>query len=437
MLTLGIDIGTTSVCAVIYDSDNSRILKSVNQNNDTLLPSDPDCYVQDAERMERLIFQIIEKVWDTYSPEAIGITGQMHGIVYTDAGGRAVSPLITWKDKRADRLLKPALSYAGQLAKKTGYPFFAGYGLASHFYLGKNGQLPEGAAYLMTIADYVAWRLSGNGEVKIDPSMAASLGGFCLKRGGFDVDALQRAGVDTSFLPPVLTKEELGEKRRLGFYKGVPVYAAIGDNQASFLAAAKQPEEGICVNVGTGSQVSVFHKTLDLTACTDIRPYFGQGYLYVGASLNGGKAYALLGEFYKEICRQFAAAEPEPFAVMNRISVQCEDTKGLKFSPLFYGARGSEDIFGTIKGLTASNFHVPELTRALIRGMAEELYSMYLSFPEKIRQGKRRIYAGGNGMRKNDVLRWEVEQVFGLPVELGVFEEEAAVGAAISAARII
>ena len=32
----------------------------------------------------------------------IGITGQMHGIVYTDCNGMAISPLYTWQDGRGN-----------------------------------------------------------------------------------------------------------------------------------------------------------------------------------------------------------------------------------------------------------------------------------------------------------------------------------------------
>ncbi len=31
-------------------------------------------------------------------PDGIGFTGQMHGMLYVDASGMAVSPLYTWQD---------------------------------------------------------------------------------------------------------------------------------------------------------------------------------------------------------------------------------------------------------------------------------------------------------------------------------------------------
>ena len=99
-----------------------------------------------------------------------------------------------------------------------------------------------------------------------------------------------------------------------GFYEGKPVFTAVGDNQASFLGAVRDLETGIGVNVGTGSQVSVFARSLCAEAAkggTDVRPFPGGGYLYVGASLNGGKVYERLAAFFAEVCGQFAEKAPE------------------------------------------------------------------------------------------------------------------------------
>ena len=72
----------------------------------------------------------------------------------------------------------------------------------------------------------------------------------------------------------------------------------MGDNQASFLGAVKDKEHSVSINVGTGSQVSVYSGEWDPAAGTDIRPWIDHGYLYVGASLNGGKVYERLAEYF-------------------------------------------------------------------------------------------------------------------------------------------
>ena len=82
-------------------------------------------------------------------------------------------------------------------------------------------------------------------------------------------------------------------------------------------------------------------------------------------------------------------------------------------------------------GLTAGNFTLGHMVRAYVVGMALELYRMYEQLPEVLKQGKREIIASGNGIRKNRLLRQEVERLFGLPVRFRDIEEEAAAGAAM------
>ena len=82
-------------------------------------------------------------------------------------------------------------------------------------------------------------------------------------------------------------------------------------------------------------------------------------------------------------------------------------------------------------GLTAENFTLGNMVRAYVTGMALELYQMYEQLPDVLKAGKREIIASGNGIRKNRLLRQEVERLFGLPVRFRDIEEEAAAGAAM------
>lgn len=430
MLILGLDMGTTSICAVVYDTEEERVVEAVNRANDSLLSEEGGCHMQDAQRILDIVYELTHRLCRDFCIKAIGVTGQMHGIVYVDENADAVSPLITWKDKRGEDLYAGQESYAAYLTSHTGHVFHAGYGLVSHFYYQKGNAIPQEAKSLATIADYVAWKLAGAGVGRMEASMAASLGGFLLEEGCFDKAALESAGMDIDYLPRIL---KAGESACLGYHQGIPVYAACGDNQASFLSAVEKHEEGVCVNVGTGAQVSVFHRDIIQTEGVDIRPFFGKGFLYVGASINGGKAYALLGEFYREICQCFTGLQIEPYEIMNRLSQSCEDTGGLRMEPFFYGTRGEEKRRGEITGISPENLHVPELTRALVTGMAEELQGMYLSFPPRVRQGRQYIYGGGNGMRRNALLQAEVARIFQMHTTMSLHVEEAAVGAALAA----
>ena len=325
------------------------------------------------------------------------------------------------------------MSYEAFLRLHTGLPLYSGYGTVTHFYLGKGGRIPEGAERFAGIGDYVAMRLTGRKAPLVEESMAAGFGGFDLGKGGFALDRLARTGVDVGFYPELSRKGE-----RAGDWEGVPVCCAVGDNQASFYGAVDRPEEQVSINVGTGSQVSVFDSRLMPAQGIEIRPFFGSGYLYVGASLNGGKVYERLAAFFEETVEAFTGERINAYETMAWLGGGKRDT-ALRIRPLLYGERGdgaeNTGELGGMNGLTFDTFHPADLIRAYVRGMADELYRLYERFPAEIRKGKREIVASGNGIRKNPLLAQEVAGRFGMKVVIGETQEEAAAGAARAALR--
>ena len=304
MKALGIDIGTTSICVVGYEEEKEELAFVASKDNVFY----PGTFEQDPERIIAMVRELMAEAADRGFGEkeldGIGISSQMHGVLYVDSEGRAVSPFYTWKDERGRKNMADGTSAEEYLQITTGFPLYSGYGTVTHFCLGRDGQIPDGAVKLAGIGDYLAMQLTGRKEPLLDESMAASFGGFDLKKGAFDLEALERAGVDVSYYPEIRKKGE-----NAGKYNGVSVGCAVGDNQASFFGALDQPVTQVSVNVGTGSQVSVFDSRLRTEtrdangntekAAADIRPFFKEGYLYVGASLTGGKVYERL-----ESCRR-------------------------------------------------------------------------------------------------------------------------------------
>jgi sugar (pentulose or hexulose) kinase len=213
----------------------------------------------------------------------IGVAGQMHGILYVDGDGRAVSPLFTWQDGRGDQELE-GTTYAGMLSEALGRPVSTGMGFVTHYYNVKNGLVPRGAACLCTIADYVAMRLAHAQAPVMDATNAASLGCIDLRRLEFRRDAMSALDIDGAIFPRVSTScPALGEARN-----GTPVFAALGDNQASFLGSVRDVRGSLLCNIGTGSQISLFSDDCLDVPGIDTRPFPLGGYIGVGAALCGG-----------------------------------------------------------------------------------------------------------------------------------------------------
>jgi len=430
---IGVDIGTTSVCGVLLDVKTRRIVRSVTKDNPAAMPSPRRWeFAQDVPSIWYTVKTIVDELRSGPADvRGIGVTGQMHGILYIDAGGNPVSPLYTWQDQRGDLPFSADATYAEQLGRMTGYPMATGYGMATHFYNAANGLVPRGAAAFCTIADYAAMRLANRTRPAIDPTNAASLGLYRLQTLEFDREALACAGIDADLLP-----EQVPSGTVIGSTEdGVPVTAALGDNQASFLGAVRDVRSSVLLNIGTGSQISVHADTFRTAEGIDTRPFPGGGYLLVGASLSGGKSYALLERFFRETLRAFAGYDgPNLYETMNRLADEAiaEET-ALQVNTQFFGTRQDPLKRGSIGGIGPDNWTPRHLVRGFLEGMIDELFRYYEAFPPSVKERVSTLVASGNGVRRNGALRRMLERRFGLPLVLPDGLEEASRGAAICA----
>lgn len=429
MKAIGIDIGTTSICLGVYEEESDRLVEVRQEKNHFL----PDTFLQDPGRIFDTVQRMLEALLLKDSKvSVIGISSQMHGILYVDREGHAVSPYYTWKTESGDETFGEE-TYAAFLSRATGYEMYTGYGSVTHFHLQQTGQIPAEAAFFVNIGDYIAMRLCGAREPVMSPSIAASMGGFSLQERQFDLKALGKAGVETACYPKVRSGAFM-----MGEYRGIPVTCAQGDNQASFYGAIGEREEALGINVGTGSQVSLFHRELVPGTGAEIRPFTEKGFLYVLASVNGGKVYERLAEFVKGTVSAVTGREPgaEVYDKLEEAGLGVPATD-LRIIPSLYGSRRGPAPGGVVEGLTPENFTLGNVVRAYVTGMALELYRMYEQLPDTLKQGKREILASGNGMRKNKLLCQETERVFGLPVRFRDIEEEAVAGAAMWALGVL
>ena len=119
-ICVGIDIGTTTVSGVCYDLDKKLQLEaySVPHNSYTKTGLFSE---QSVSVILETVFELLNGFTDKYKNiVSIGLTGQMHGIVYINKHGEAVSDLINWQDKRADQPLKEGKSAVVLLKEITG-----------------------------------------------------------------------------------------------------------------------------------------------------------------------------------------------------------------------------------------------------------------------------------------------------------------------------
>ncbi len=435
MKTIGIDIGTTSISAAVLDAAQCRTLETRTIPNKSSLRTErpwercqgPAVLIQDAQA---LLDELLARHPDA---AAIGLTGQMHGMLYLDQEGRALSPLYTWQDGSGDQPYESAPSLTAWIRDASGIEAATGYGLVTCLSHSKSGRVPPGAASICTIADYLGLVLTGRTQPLLHASNAASLGAFDVQSGSFQRSALEHMGLETALLPEVT-----GQLVPLGRYQGVPVCAAIGDNQASFLGAVGQAEGTALVNMGTGGQLSVLSDKAFTAPEIEARPYLGGRFLLVGSSLCGGRAYAILERFLRRYVQAATGIDAPQYAVMERLARAGADAPdGMRVSTLFHGTRTDPTRRGSISDLSEENFSPEGLVYGVLRGMADELHGHYLRMQAGAGVQVRQLIGSGNGLRKNPVLQEAFQRTFQMALSLSPFEEEAACGAALAGLQAV
>lgn len=424
-LILGIDIGSTTISAAVIDLENPAHTETycIPNNSAILSPRGNRCE-QNPEIIFSEIAKLLELIISSYPKiKTIGITGQMHGILYTDGNGNAVSPLYTWQDMRADEEFEPNITYCDKIFDLTGRKIYPGFGFATHFYNTKNKLIPESACCFCSIMDYIVMKLTNTSSPLIHTSVAASFGLFDIKTSSFDFAALEKAGINNISLPQVTADYAI-----CGKYNSYPVSVAIGDNQASFIGSVKNLDNSMLVNIGTGSQISYISESNGEENGLEIRPLVKDKFISCGSALCGGKSYALLENFFRTYIEAALPDATSQYTVLNKLAEETfkQGKTPIDVNTTFCGKRGNPDLLGSISGISPENFTPGQLILGFIYGICRELYD----FTDKT-DLKKIIVASGNAVRKIPVMKNVLEDVFAVPVQLSCVKEEAAAGAAI------
>jgi len=454
---LGVDIGTTSICALLFDIEEGKV-KAVSQvpNDSRVHFDDPTRHAWAEQNPDRIWQRACEAIRSVLAEShvapqrvrAVGLTGQMHGVVLVDPKCRPLSNLITWQDGRcAEPIANGEETYLDRMRSimgteglfRTGGDIATGYTGPTLFWLKMRGMLPREPIRACIVHDFVAARLT-DGVFHTDPTDAASTGLFDLVEKEWNWEAVERLGLARDMLCPLSESgEPIGHvsssaAKETGLVPETVVCCPLGDNQASVLGSVRDIDRSVLVNIGTGGQVVARATEFTRIAGIDTRYFPVNRLIFVGASLCAGAAYARLEAFFSQIGRDLFGVEAGPlYEKMNELAKLTPDgAEGLLCDPLFAGTRTDPSIRGVLSGISTDNLMPGALARAVLEGIARELLGYFRqmrahSSPPEVAIGS------GNGIRKNPLLARIVAETFALPVVVPEYEEEAAFGAALAA----
>jgi xylulokinase len=261
MLTIGIDLGTSGIKAVLME-DARRALGQASRPVAVSIPhvgwseQDPDLWLG-------AVWSCLDELAGAHpslmgSVAGIGLSGQMLAALVLGADLRPLRPAMLWNDQRAIAEctdLLAAVPDIGQRANGTPDP---GITAPKLMWLARHEpDVMDRARMLLLTKDYV--RLALTGEVASDPTDAGGTQLLDCRTGCWDTALCRAAGWDPAHLPPLLPswvaagglRHHLAQ--RWGMKAGTPVAAGAGDNMGSTLGAGGARAGDTVVTIGTSA----------------------------------------------------------------------------------------------------------------------------------------------------------------------------------------
>ncbi|XP_042562800.1 sedoheptulokinase isoform X1 [Clupea harengus] len=450
---LGIDLGTTSVKVVLLDT----LSRTATESHCLPTEADTGSNVTNAkEQNPERIIDTLNKCVTSLPREklqkvvGIGVSGQMHGIVFwrANTGGewfgtdsvhmfkpKDICQLITWQDGRCSS------DFLTSLPQPNSHINLAtGFGCATIFWLLKHRpELLSEFNVAGTIHDYVVSMLCASKGCSISAQNAASWGYFNTVTHQWNLDILREAGFPVHLLPePVESGTFAGHtcSEWHGVPANTPVGAALGDLQCSVYSSMTNKTDAV-LNISTSAQLTFAMPAGFTPACVpdalspiSYFPYFNGSYLAVAASLNGGNVMAnfvgMLTGWMKELGVEISESSIYPQLIQ---AAQAQLNTDLRVIPTVLGERHAASSQGQVSNISPWNLSLGHVTRALCRGVLDNLVSMMPS-QKLLEAGVERVVASGSALGRNEVLKQEVEKAFPLPVVYGK-DVDSAVGVAM------
>lgn len=206
---LGIDLGTSSV-KVLLVTLGGTVLAEASAEYPILQPhpqhaqQDPDAWWRATAAAVRQATAAHEaRAIANHEIAAIGLSGQMHGVVMLDAAGHLLAPAVIWPDGRSSRQVQEitALVGAERLYSITGSPLSTGFLAATARWFQQEAPALWGrAATLLLPKDYLRWRMTG-----LPATDASDAAGSLLldeRTRAWSAELLDLLEIDPALLPP-------------------------------------------------------------------------------------------------------------------------------------------------------------------------------------------------------------------------------------------
>ena len=415
---VGLDVGTSAVKGLAIAPDGEVLARE--EAGYPLSTPRPGWSEQDPE----LWWEATQAVLARLGPaDAIGLSGQMHGLVALDAAGRVIRPAILWNDQRTAVECAEIEERVGlsKLIVATGNRALTGFTAPKLLWLRRHE--PDAYARVASVMlpkDYVRLRLCGVAATDVADASGTLLLDVARRRwSGEVVEALE---LDPAWLPPVL--ESVAPSGETG--EGVVVAAGAGDQAAGALGVGVDRPGPVSVVLGTSGVVFAALDAYQADAQARVHAFchaVPDSWHAMGVMLSAAGSLRWL--------RDAVAPDGDFGPLLAEAAAWGPGVEGLTFLPYLAGERtphADPDARGAFSGLSLRHDR-GALVRSVLEGVAFGLRDS-LDLVASVGAAPAVGRVSGGGARSDEWLRI-VASVLELPLQRVAVDEGAAFGAAL------
>ncbi len=446
---IGIDLGTSGTKTVLFDRQGTPVASATQeyplyQPENGWAEQDPRDWWNAAAQT---LAQVIAKSQvDPKDIGAVGLSGQMHGLVMLDKEGNVLRRSIIWCDQRSGKQCEEITEKVGRekLIHITANPALTGFTAAKLLWVRENQpQLYARCAHVLLPKDYVRYMLTGQFATEVSDASGMQL--LDVPNRCWSQELLGLLDIDPALLAKVYESPEItgtvtkAAGALTGLAPGTPVVGGAGDNAAAAVGTGVVTDGKAFTTLGTSGvvfahtdQLSIDPKGRVHTFCCAVPGAWHVMGVTQGAGLS-------LKWFRDNFCSpEMVAAQGlgiDPYVLLDRQAARSPiGCQKLLYLPYLMGERTPHldpDCRGVFFGLSAIHQR-QDLLRAVMEGV---VYSQRDSMEVLREMGihpQEMLACGGGGT--SPLWRQMLADVYGCPVQTVQSKEGPALGAAILAA---
>ena len=265
---LAIDQGGHASRAFLYKS-NGKLVGTATVAINTYHPAPDQIEHDPGEIVSSVQTAITEALRGTESHRVVaaGLATQRSSVICWDkTNGSALSPVISWQDRRSAEWLRQFDKDAAAIRLRTGLPLSPHYGASKLRWCldhlpavqtaWKQGRLAWGP-----LASFLIFRLTEEKSLCADPANASRTLLWNLNNSNWDTALTTLFGVPVETLPPcVPTRHNFGQIKTEN--RRIPLTLVTGDQSAALFATGENISGKVMINMGTGAflQQALHHR---------------------------------------------------------------------------------------------------------------------------------------------------------------------------------